>query len=250
MNSRETYTQFARYYDLYAGNYSADLPLYRSLCAPGSRMLEIGCGTGRVLKALLEAGAQVAGVDISDDMLDLARTKLAGSLDSGQLRLLHHDFRFLPLDETFDHIFVTFYTFNYLLTTGEQSSFLSNVYKSLAPHGTLLLDLFYPQPLARPESNNWWTESLLDDGGVIVLLRQKRSMKGAIEERVQIYHKGADRDEIVTLRRYVSKQEVVSLLREVGFGSVRIADGYAMDTLHSVEAAETTGSSFICVATE
>jgi SAM-dependent methyltransferase len=250
MNSRETYARFARYYDLYSGNYSADLPLYRSLCTPGGRVLEIGCGTGRVLKALLETGTQVTGVDISAEMLEVARAKLGDYLDSGPLRLLDHDFRARPLDETFNHIFVTFYTFNYLLATDDQPNFLSNVRKSLSPHGMLLLDLFYPQPLAQPESDNWWTESLLDDGSTTVLLRQKRSMKGAIEERVQIYHKGADRDEIVTLRRFVSKQEMASLLREAGFTNVRVANGYTLDSLHCVAAAETTESSFICTATE
>jgi SAM-dependent methyltransferase len=250
MNSRETYARFARYYDLYAGNYAADLPLYRSLSAPGSRVLEIGCGTGRVLRALLETGAQVTGVDISAEMLDLARTKLADSPDSGQLRLLNHDFSSLPLYEIFDHIFVTFYTFNYLLTADEQLSFLRNVRKSLVPHGTVLLDLFYPQSLARPESDNRWTESLLDDIGITVLLRQKRSMTGAVEERVQMYHKGASRDEIVTLRRYVSKQEMVSLLKEAGFTDVKITDGYALNALHCLGATETSGSGFICMATK
>jgi SAM-dependent methyltransferase len=250
MNSRETYARFARYYDLFAGNYSADLPLYRTLCTPESRVLEIGCGTGRVLKALLEAGAHVTGIDISAEMLEIARVKLADYLDSGQLILLNHDFRFLPLDETFDHILVTFYTFNYLLTSDDQLSFLRNVRKSLVPHGTVLLDLFYPQSLARPESDNRWTKSLLDDIATTVLLRQKRSMTGAVEERVQMYHKGASRDEIVTLRSYVPKQELASLLNEAGFTNARVADGYVLDAMHCVAAAETTGSSFVCMATK
>lgn len=56
MSSQETYQRFAQYYDLYVGDFNADLPLYRSLCAPEHRVLEIGCGTGRVLRAVLEAG--------------------------------------------------------------------------------------------------------------------------------------------------------------------------------------------------
>ncbi len=250
MNSRKTYSKFASYYDLYAGNFSADLPLYRSFCSPGSRILEIGCGTGRVLKALLETGAMATGVDISKEMLDVARMKLADYLESGQLILLDHDFRSRLLDETFDHICVTFYTFNYLLSEDEQQRFLSNILKSLAPHGTLLMDLFHPQSLARPESDNWWTESFLTDDGVTVMLRQKRRMAGAVEERVQVYHKGASRDEIVTCRRFVTKQEADSLLRGAGYRDVRVSDGYVLDNLYSVGAAETTGSNFICSATK
>lgn len=69
MSSQETYKSFARYYDLYVGDFDADLPLYKSLCSREHRVLEIGCGTGRVLRALLQAGVCVTGVDISDDML-------------------------------------------------------------------------------------------------------------------------------------------------------------------------------------
>src|SRR5688500_3818712 len=56
MSSQETYQRFARYYDLYVGDFNADLPLYRSLCTPAHHVLEIGCGTGRVLRAVLAEG--------------------------------------------------------------------------------------------------------------------------------------------------------------------------------------------------
>ncbi len=59
MSSQETYQRFAQYYDLYIGDFSADLPLYRFPCTPGLRILEIGCGTGRVLRVLLEKGCHV-----------------------------------------------------------------------------------------------------------------------------------------------------------------------------------------------
>ena len=54
----------------------------------GTRVLEIGCGTGRVLAALLGAGHDIVGVDICPDMLSIAEQKLASYLDDGRLRLL------------------------------------------------------------------------------------------------------------------------------------------------------------------
>jgi SAM-dependent methyltransferase len=248
MNSQETYTGFARYYDLYVGKFIADLPLYRFYCRPGSKVLEIGCGTGRVLRALLETGAIVTGVDISGEMLAVARQKLAGSLEARQLVLLNHDFRVHSLDETFGLIIVSFYTFNYLLAEDEQYRFLTNVRSCLAPQGALLMDLFYPQPLARPESVGQWTESTMAGNGCNIVLQQKRCMIGTVEERVQIYQEGDRRDEIVTNRRYVSKQEAATLLSRAGFVSVRVSDGYALDELHPVGEMEATGSSFVCIA--
>jgi SAM-dependent methyltransferase len=40
---------------------------------PGSRVVEIGCGVGRMTRAMAEAGATVRAVDVSERMLELAR---------------------------------------------------------------------------------------------------------------------------------------------------------------------------------
>lgn len=86
MSSRETYRRFAQFYDTYVGDFEEDLPLRNSLCDGHRRLLEIGCGTGRVLAALLGAGHDIVGVDISPDMLSIAEQKLASYLDDGRLR--------------------------------------------------------------------------------------------------------------------------------------------------------------------
>ena len=77
MSSQETYKRFVQYYDLYVEDFNADLPLYMDLCDPEHNILEIGCGSGRVLRALLEEGCRVTGIDISDDMLRVAETETA-----------------------------------------------------------------------------------------------------------------------------------------------------------------------------
>lgn len=71
------YQAFAAYYDAYVAGFEADFAVYLRLTKPGLKVLEIGCGTGRVLKPLLESGASVVGVDISHEMLALAHNKLA-----------------------------------------------------------------------------------------------------------------------------------------------------------------------------
>ena len=44
----------------------------------GKRVLEVACGTGSHSKILVERGYEVTGVDISDDMLRIARSKVKG----------------------------------------------------------------------------------------------------------------------------------------------------------------------------
>lgn len=248
MNSGEIYRKFAQYYDLYIDGFVADLPLYRSICTSAHNVLEIGCGTGRVLKHLLEAGNAVVGVDISDEMLDVARKTLMEYLQNGTLQLQKHDFRYASFAQQYDRVLVTFYTFNYLLTETDQSRFLLNVRKTLKPDGILVMDLFYPQPLAQPGAASCWKESVLQGNGCSVILKQKRQMLGQVEERTQIYTEGFQREEIITERLYVSKQEVEALLESVGFSNIRFADSYDLSELQPLGTDEFTDSAFICVA--
>jgi SAM-dependent methyltransferase len=224
--------------------------MYLSVCRSAQNVLEIGCGTGRILRALLPAKFRVTGVDISDEMLDLARTNLAAHLVRGALRLRKHDFRKSPLLEKFDRALVTFYTFNYLLTKFDQDRFLLNVQKSLAPNGILVLDLFYPLALAQPAAANQWTESVLESDGHAVALKQKRKMIGKIEERTQIYTEGANQEEIVTKRRFVSKREAVALLKQTGFMDIQVTNGYDGSGFRPLKDGEETNSTFVCIASK
>jgi ubiquinone/menaquinone biosynthesis C-methylase UbiE len=65
----------------------------------GARVLEVGCGTGGVTAHLLARGCRVTGVDRSARMLAVARGKLAGALDSGQLEL--RTLNLIQLDHAF-----------------------------------------------------------------------------------------------------------------------------------------------------
>ena len=51
-----------------------DLPAIFAEYAPGKRALDFGCGTGRSTRFLQQLGFNATGVDISEDMLRIART--------------------------------------------------------------------------------------------------------------------------------------------------------------------------------
>ena len=75
--NHDPYAQFAGFYDLEYADFDADLDFYRTfaLRANGS-ILELGCGTGRVLLALEDIGLPLTGVDSSASMLDIARREV------------------------------------------------------------------------------------------------------------------------------------------------------------------------------
>jgi len=228
----ETYRKFARYYDVYAGGFDADLPLYLSLCEPSDRILEVGCGTGRVLKALLHAGYHVAGIDTSPEMLRIAEDKLANYLSRGKLKLYCGSLGDVAFDVSFDRILVTWFTFNYLFEDRERRAFLNRALSTLGPNGLIAMDLFFPLPLLRPETENQWGEESFELEGRTVLLRQKRKMIGDVEERIQIYTEEGTTEEIPTRRRFATREQAVALLEDAGFTGVRIANGYDLSSWH------------------
>jgi ubiquinone/menaquinone biosynthesis C-methylase UbiE len=69
------------------------------------RVLEIGCGTGNLTRALLARGATVTAIDVNPDMLAIAAAKLRtahGQLDLREMTAVEIADRFLP--ESFDAV--------------------------------------------------------------------------------------------------------------------------------------------------
>ena len=248
MNDLRPYMQFAKYYDLYVGDFDTDLPLYISGCKDRRRIVEIGCGTGRVLAALVNAGYQVTGVDISDEMLRMAEAKLRNRIIDGTVRLINHNFVNAPMIEGFDCALVTFYTFNYLLEEQDQRSFLANLERSMADGGVFIADLFFPAALVSPETTGRWKESVMESEVMTVRVRDRREMVGSIERREQVYIEHGQEQAITTLRRFVTKQQMEKLLQEAGFRSIRFVDRYDIDTVHELKPEETTTSSYVVMA--
>ena len=202
MSARDTWKKFSVYYDSYAKDFSADLVFYGHMATSRDRILEIGCGSGRILKYLLDMGHPVTGVDISDEMLAQARTKLAAYLGKGTLKLINHDFDQGTLPGTFTLGLVTYFTFNYILDKPER--FLKNLADSLFAHHTLLIDLFYPTVLHSPDLDGQWMKDTMQHQGRLVAYTEKRSWiaKKHIEERVQVFEDQGHKQEILTQRRY------------------------------------------------
>ena len=114
----------------------------------GASLLELGCGTGRVLLPLARAGHTVTGIDRSPRMIEYCRTKLQAESTDTQRRvtLVEADMTSFDLDERFDMIFCAFNTFHHLRTSSQQVACLERCRAHLARGGHLALDLFNPDP--------------------------------------------------------------------------------------------------------
>ena len=65
----------SRYYDL-GPDSPDDLPFYEAQIPSGAAVLELGCGTGRILIPLAKRGGSIYGIDYSQDMIESCRAKL------------------------------------------------------------------------------------------------------------------------------------------------------------------------------
>lgn len=130
-----------------------DVNWYRALArevgagAPTS-VLELGCGTGRLMVPLLRDGHQVLGVDRARPMLARCAARLArlpaARREKG--RLLQADFRALPLSPQvrFPLIVCPFNAFMHLYTRQDVEACLQEVRAHLQPGGLFALDVLMP----------------------------------------------------------------------------------------------------------
>lgn len=118
-----------------------DATVAMSPLVEGASVLDIGCGTGELVAAYAEVGASVAGVDLSDGMLAIARERLGGAAD-----LRSADATELPFpDNRFD--LVTASLILHELTSPVQQGVVAEMVRVTRPGGHLLIADFRIGPL-------------------------------------------------------------------------------------------------------
>jgi len=144
----DEYAEVAELYDHvvpYATRGDVEFFIAEARAANGP-VLEVGCGTGRVLLPTARAGITIAGLDGSAAMLDQLRRKLADEDEGTRARvsLYHADMRDFELRQTFALVTLPFRPFQHLLTVEDQLACLTSIHRHLEPGGRIILDLFNP----------------------------------------------------------------------------------------------------------
>ena len=112
----------------------------------GGPVLEIGCGTGRILLPTARVGIKIVGLDVSSGMLAVCREQLSREPVEVQanVRLVQADMRNFDLAQSFALVTIPFRPFQHLLTVDDQCACLRNIHRHLTTDGRLILDLFNP----------------------------------------------------------------------------------------------------------
>jgi SAM-dependent methyltransferase len=114
----------------------------------GEPVLELGCGTGRVLLPIARAGIRIMGLDLSEAMLKRLRANLSKESAEvrGRVEIVHGDMTKFDLGCTFRLITIPFRPFQHLLIVEDQIACLQRVARHLAPGGRLIFDFFQVNP--------------------------------------------------------------------------------------------------------
>jgi SAM-dependent methyltransferase len=109
-----------------------DLPAILSANVTGTKALDFGCGTGRTTRFLRKFGLNVTGVDISEDMLGIARAQDP----SGDYRLVPGD-NLTEFDSGSFDLIVSLFTFDNVPSAAKIRIF-SDLRNLLRPAGTIV----------------------------------------------------------------------------------------------------------------
>lgn len=241
--SRDEYATFARFYDLEYDEIDADLDFYRMFAAQANGpILELGCGSGRVLAALEETGLPLTGIDTSNAMLEIARSRL-----SPDTHLIEADMRrispsVLPVAPVW-MAFSAINTFLHLPAVEDQLTALMAIRSVLAEGGLLLLDLMLPDAAyiagldgrLAPEFS-----TLLPDGSRLDkwVSRTHDHATQTIDTLVYFDVCGADDGRVTRivdryLTRYIHRFELEHLLERTGFTLLSLYGSYDLEPFDS-----------------
>ena len=173
------YQRIARYYDWIHSELTADIDFVLSLMEGRLHsVLELGCGTGRIVLPLARAGHEVLGLDTSQAMLDLAESKLnEETIDiKSRVTFVNDDMTNFNLDRRFSLVILSHNTLNELNTDGIKKTF-DRIGEHLADDGFIFLDIANPSVLmGHFQENNEVLERQFQDPESGRLVRQSSSI--------------------------------------------------------------------------
>ncbi len=106
--------------------------------APGGKVLDAGCGLGRISVELAALGLDVTGVDIIQSELDAARE--SAEAEGVPLTLINHDLRSYRAPEQFDCAVNLYTSFGYCTSIEEDMKILKNIADSVKTGGTFIME--------------------------------------------------------------------------------------------------------------
>lgn len=210
----DAYTSFAEVYDMFMDNVPYEewsrylTELLKEYRIEEGVVCELGCGTGKMTRLLADAGYDMIGVDMSEDMLAIASME-----NPQQILYLCQDMRELELYGTVAAVVSVCDSMNYLLEEDDLLEVFQRVNEYLEPGGVFLFDLNtiykYETLLGetticenRPEGSFIWenyydAEEQINEYDLTLFIQEKENLYRKFEETH--YQRGYSMEKIRTL---------------------------------------------------
>jgi len=221
---------FARIYNMrwagFATNAAPKLRAFYESTPSGEHnhtLLDLCCGTGQLTLHFLDNGYQVSGLDLSEAMLDFARSSAAPYIVTGQARFVQGDAADFTFDERFGLVVSTFDALNHLPDFGALKSCFLSVFPVLDDGGMFIFDLNTPLGLRQ------WRNISVEDTPDLMLVTRAFYEEGSRRAFMHISGFVASEDglyerfEETAFEVAFDLAEVKEVLLEIGFRTVRFA---------------------------
>ena len=134
-------------YDAYFKGIEGEVDFYvEEAMDCGGPVLELGCGTGRVLLPIARNGIEITGLDIDCDLLDLLRRKLGREEKevAQRVHVLEADMTAFHSDERYRIAIAPYRAFQHLLTSIDQQKALDCIHQHLDGGGRFVFNAYDP----------------------------------------------------------------------------------------------------------
>jgi SAM-dependent methyltransferase len=235
------YIEYAEYYDADI-EYNRDISFWIDTAKRfGPKILELACGTGRLLIPLAEQGFYIDGIDLSPGMIKECRNKIEMKKLSDRINVYEDNMADFCLPEKdYGLIFIAFRSFMHLFTQEEQISCLNSISKHLSGNGRLFINVYAPRfDLLIHEKDEEYIEKnsfILPNGNSVK--KYERLLVGDIPKQIQKseylfeeYNKNGEivkKTTIPMTTRYTFLFEMKLLLEKCGFMTTNLYGDYDM----------------------
>ncbi|MDQ3034719.1 MAG: class I SAM-dependent methyltransferase [Myxococcota bacterium] len=220
-----------------------DVDFHRAQCAGAARVLELGCGYGRVACALAEAGHAIVGVEIDPAMLGIARASAASAPAElrDRLTLREGDARALELGALrFERVLLAHSTIYCFRSDDEVRAVLRGARAHLVPGGRLVIDAYAADDFHAhldPDAADAWGEIARVEAAGRRWRVLERSDWDRAAQRVSAHYRheplgGGRAIETTIEHRYLLASQLESLLRDEGFEVLRIDGDFESTPFH------------------
>ena len=222
----ENYSVLAKYYDQFTQNDCDYVSWSQYLYGVAAKhaateVVDVACGTGKMTKLLLERGLKVLGVDASEDMLAVARTKCKATF-------VKQDMKRLSLAHPVDMAVCVNDGVNYL-KPNELAGFFTRVASSLKSGAPFVFDVSSPHKLSNVLANNVF---YLDEDGE-TLLWSNNFARNCVEMCLTLFVEDGSGKYTRFDERHVqyahTDEQIVSALNACGFTLCEITADYGKE---------------------